>query len=92
MLITTWIATGLLAVWSEIIGALGTIFPLILAHVLPGWGPAVWVSFASVIGLTSIQVLAIGLHLKRGKAKALPINFVLIALGIASAILIIVTR
>jgi hypothetical protein len=42
--------------------------------------------------LTSIQVLAIGLHLKRGKAKALPINFVLIALGIASAILIIVTR
>jgi hypothetical protein len=85
-------APAYLAAWSEIIGALGAIFPLVLAHTLPGWGPALWVSFAAVIGLTLVQVLAIGLHLKRGEAKALPVNFVLIALGIASAILIIMTR
>jgi hypothetical protein len=81
-----------LAAWAEIIGALGAILPLILAHTLTGWGPALWVSVAAVIGLTLIQFLAIAVHLKRGEAKALPVNVILIALGIASTILIIATR
>lgn len=85
-------APAYFAAWSEVIGAIGAILPLVLAHTLAGWEAAVWVSFAAVIGLTLIQVFAIGLHLKRGEAKAVPVNFVLVALGIASAILIVATR
>jgi hypothetical protein len=81
-----------LAAWAEIIGALGAILPLVLAHTLIGWGPVLWVSVAAVIGLILIQFLAIAVHLKRGEAKVLPVNVVLIILGIASAILIVATR
>ena len=81
-----------LAAWSEVVGAIGAIVPLILAHTITGWEWAAWVSFAAVIGLTLIQVLAIGVHVARKEFKALPVNLVLIVIGIASAILITATR
>lgn len=89
---TTGKGLAYLAAWSEIVGAIGAVVPLILAHVVAGWEWAAWVSFAAVIGLTLVQVLAAGLHLKRGEGKAVPVNIVPIVLGIASAILIAATR
>ncbi|PSS42939.1 hypothetical protein C6401_14505 [Arthrobacter woluwensis] len=88
---TTGKGPAYLAAWAEIVGAIGAILPLALAHLLAGWEWARWVAFAAVIGLTAIQVLAIGLHLKRGERKALPVNIVLLVLGIASATLIALT-
>lgn len=81
-----------LAAWSEVLGAIGAVVPLILAHTLAGWEWAVWVAFAAVVGLTLIQVFAIGVHAARKEFKALPVNVVLILIGIASAILIVATR
>lgn len=89
---TTGKGPAYLAAWSEIVGGVGAILPLALAHTIPGWEWAVWVSFAAVVGLTIIQVLALALHLNRGETKALPVNLILIAFGIASATLIIITR
>ncbi len=89
---TTGKGPAYLAAWSEIVGAVGAILPLILAHALPGWTWAGWVAFAAVIGLTLIQVLAIVLHVTRKEFQALPVNLVLIVLGIASAVLIATTQ
>lgn len=80
-----------LAAWSEIIGAVGAIVPLILTHLLDGWAWAGWVSFAAVIGLTLIQVFAVGVHAARKEYRNLPVNGLLIVIGIASAVLITAT-
>lgn len=89
---TTGKGPAYLAAWAEIVGGVGAVIPLALAHTTPGWEWAAWVSVAAVIGLTLVQVLALALHLKRGETKALPVNLFLIALGAASAILIVSTR
>lgn len=80
-----------LAAGAEIVGAVGAVVPLILAHTVSGWGWAACVSFAAIVGLTLVQVLAIGVHVARKEFTALPVNLVLIALGIVSAILIAAT-
>ncbi|GAB03778.1 hypothetical protein GII30_11705 [Gordonia amarae] len=88
---TTGKGPAYFAAWSEVVGAVGAIVPLILAHTVDGWEWAGWVSFAAVLGLTVIQVLAIGLHAKLKEFKALPVNVVLLGLGVASMVLIAVT-
>lgn len=89
---TTGRGLAYLAAWSEVVGGIGAIVPLILAHTIPGWGWAAWVSLAAVVGLVVVQALAIGLHLRRKELAALPVNLVLLAIGVASAILVAVTR
>jgi len=81
-----------LAAWSEVVGAVGLIVPLMLAHAVDGWEWAAWVSFAAALGLTLVQILAIGVHAKRKEYGTLPVNVVLIVIGVAAAILIAVTR
>ncbi|MCI2956443.1 DoxX family protein [Agromyces atrinae] len=77
-----------LAAWAEIVGAIGAIVPLILAHTIAEWEWAGAVSFAAVVGLTLIQVLAIGVHVARKEFSGLVVNVVLLLLGVASAVLI----
>jgi hypothetical protein len=89
---TTGKGIAYFAAWSEIVGAVGAILPLILARTLDGWAWASWVAFAAVLGLTAIQLLALALHLKRGEGKTLPVNLGLIAVGLSSAALILATR
>ena len=89
---TTGKGPAYLAAWAEIVGAVGAVVPLILAHTLDGWSWAAWVSVAAVAGLTVIQVLAIPLHAKRGETKQLPVNIVLVVVGVVTATLIIATR
>lgn len=81
-----------LAAWSEIVGAVGAVVPLILAHTVAGWEWAGWVALAAVIGLTVVQFLAIGVHAARKEFSALPVNAVLILIGVAAAVLIASTR
>lgn len=78
--------------WAEILGGIGAILPLALGHALDGWGWAIGVSVAAVIGLTLVQVLAVGFHSVRREFSSLPMNAILIAVGIASALLILATR
>ena len=60
----------------EILGALGLILPL-LTNILP------WLTPLAAIGLSVIQILAIGLHARRGETgKTLPMNLVLLALSL----------
>lgn len=77
------------AAWAEIIGAIGVLLPLLLARSLEGWGWAVWVSLAAVIGLSLIQLLAIGVHVKRREVNALRTNITLLILGVTAATLLI---
>jgi DoxX-like family len=61
---------------SEALGAIGLIVPL-------ATGILTWLVPLAAIGLTVIQVLAIGFHARRGEtAKSLPINLVLLALAV----------
>ena len=60
----------------ELLGALGIILPL-LTHILP------WLTTLAALGFAIIQVLAIGLHARRGETgKTLPMNLVLLALSL----------
>ncbi len=59
----------------EILGALGMVLP-IPTNVLP------WLTPLAGIGFIIIQVLAIGLHLRRGEPQVLPMNIVILALSI----------
>ena len=59
----------------EILGAIGIILPL-WTGILP------WLTTLAGLGFLVIQVLAIGLHARRGEtAKTIPINLVLLALS-----------
>ena len=61
---------------SEMLGALGLIFPL-LTGVLP------WLTPLAAIGLTLIQLLAIFTeHLPKKEYKVIPLNIVLVALAL----------
>jgi hypothetical protein len=59
----------------EILGALGMLLP-IPTNILP------WLTPLAAIGFVVIQILAIGLHLRRGEARVLPMNIVILALSI----------
>jgi uncharacterized membrane protein YphA (DoxX/SURF4 family) len=59
----------------EILGALGMLLP-IPTGILP------WLTPLAALGFIIIQVLAIGLHLRRGEARVLPMNIVILALSI----------
>ena len=61
---------------AEIAGALGLILP-VWTGILP------WLTPLAALGLTIIQILAIGLHARRGETgQTLPINLVLLALSL----------
>ena len=59
----------------ELLGALGMLLP-IPTGILP------WLTPLAAIGFVIIQVLAIGLHLRRGEARVLPMNIVILALSV----------
>ena len=59
----------------ELLGALGMLLP-IPTGILP------WLTPLAAIGFVIIQVLAIGLHLRRGEARVLPVNIVILALSV----------
>jgi uncharacterized membrane protein YphA (DoxX/SURF4 family) len=60
----------------EILGAIGIILP-VLTGILP------WLTPLAALGFAIIQVLAIGLHARRGETgKTLPLNIVLLALAV----------
>jgi len=88
---TTGKGPAYVAAGAELIGSIGALLPLILANTLDGWSWAVWISLAAVIGLVIIQVLAIGVHVKRDEIHALRTNIALIILGIAAVGLIVAT-
>lgn len=58
----------------EVLGAIGVILPAAL-------GIVPWLSGVAAIGLGLIQVLAIPRHIKHQDTKALPMNFLLLALA-----------
>jgi len=61
---------------SEILGAIGLILPMVTG-ILP------WLTPLAAIGLSLIQVLAIGFHAQRKETgKTLPMNLVLLALSL----------
>lgn len=61
---------------SELAGALGLILPM-LTLILA------WLTPLAAIGLSLVQILAIGFHARRGEtAKSLPVNLVLLALSL----------
>jgi len=57
----------------EVLAALGLILP-------PLTGIAAALALAAAIGLAVLQLAAIGLHLRRGEAKLIGLNLVLVAL------------
>ncbi|MFK4805039.1 DoxX family protein [Microbacterium sp. ZW CA_36] len=79
----------LLAGWAEVIGAIGLVVPNILAHTVPGWEWAKWVSFAAAIGLALVQSLAIGVHLRRN--EKITANIILLLAAVVAAVLIALT-
>jgi hypothetical protein len=88
---TTGKGPAYIAAGAELVGSIAALLPLILANTLDGWDWAVWISLTAVIGLTVIQILAMGVHVKRNELSALRTNITLIILGIAAAGLIIAT-
>jgi hypothetical protein len=62
----------------EILGALGLILPPLLAT-------AVFLAPLAAIGLIIVQAVAIGVHMKMGDLKSLPINISLLLLAFVAA-------
>lgn len=61
----------------EVLGAIGLILP-------PLTGIAPWLALAAAIGLVLVQIGGIILHLRRGEAKVIGLNIVLVvAAGVA---------
>lgn len=60
---------------AEVLGAIGLILPL-------ATGILTWLTPLAALGLSIIQVLAIGFHLRRGEMQVLPVNVVLLALSL----------
>lgn len=62
--------------WAEILGAIGMILPM-ATGIIP------WLTPLAAFGFIVIQVLAIGVHARRGEtAKTLPLNLVALALSV----------
>jgi len=59
----------------EVLGAIGIILPA-LTRIAPGLTPL------AALGFSTIQVLAMGVHISRGEFMILPMNAVLLALSI----------
>ncbi|SEB87587.1 DoxX-like family protein [Nocardioides exalbidus] len=68
----------------EVAGALGLVLPR-LTGVLPG------LAVAAAIGLTVLQVLALGFHASRGETKDLWLNGVLVVVGAVAVWLAVAT-
>jgi len=65
---------------SELLGALGVVLPMVT-------GVLIWLSPAAAIGLSVVQILAIGtIHLPKKEFKVLPMNLALLALSVFMAI------
>lgn len=61
---------------AEIAGAIGVVLPVLT-------GILAWLTPLAALGLSVVQVLAIGFHARRGEtAKSLPVNLVLLALSL----------
>jgi putative oxidoreductase len=60
--------------WSEVLGAVGLILPLLT-------GILAWLTPLAALCLVAVQVLAIGFHLMRKEPQILPANLVLLALA-----------
>jgi uncharacterized membrane protein YphA (DoxX/SURF4 family) len=60
---------------AELAGALGLILPA-LTRILP------WLTPLAALGLATIQVLAMGLHVIRGEFTVLPMNLALLAIAL----------
>lgn len=56
----------------EVLGAIGLMLP-------PVMGVAPWLALAAAIGLVLVQIGGITLHLRRGEAKVIGLNIVLLA-------------
>lgn len=65
----------------EVLGAIGLIAPGLVAG-----APTILVPLAAV-GFILVQAVAIGVHMRRGEARVLPVNIILLALAIAVAFL-----
>ncbi|MFI5956343.1 DoxX family protein [Cryptosporangium sp. NPDC051539] len=62
----------------ELLGAIGLILP-------PLTGIAAWLAIAAAVGLALVQVGGIVTHVRRGEAKLLPLNVVLLVLAAVAA-------
>ncbi len=62
---------------AEVLGALGLLLPR-MTGIAPG------LAISAAVGLTLLQILALGFHLVRGETRNLWLNVVLIALGIVT--------
>jgi hypothetical protein len=61
---------------AELAGAVGLILPVLT-------GVLAWLTPLAAVGLSLVQILAIGFHGRRGEtAKSLPMNLVLLALSL----------
>lgn len=58
----------------EVLGALGLVLPALT-------GIATWLTPLAAVGLVVVQAVAMVVHLRRGEAKALPVNVVLLLLA-----------
>ncbi len=65
----------------EVLGALGVLVPPLIAGI-----PVVLAPLAA-IGLVLVQGVAIGIHMRMGDAKSLPVNIVLFVLALVVAFL-----
>lgn len=61
----------------ELLGALGVVLP-------PLTGVATWLATAAALGLLTLQVGATTFHLRRGEARLIGLNVVLIVLAVAA--------
>ena len=64
----------------EVLAVVGMIVPP-LVHIAPVLAPL------AAIGLALVQVVAIIVHVRLGETKALPVNFILLLLAAATAVL-----
>ncbi|HEY3688346.1 MAG TPA: DoxX family protein [Streptosporangiaceae bacterium] len=62
----------------EILGAIGLILP-------PLTGIAPWLAVAAAVGLVLVQIGAMVLHLRRGEAKLIGLNIILLLAAAAAA-------
>jgi hypothetical protein len=60
--------------WSEVLGAIGLILPLLT-------GILAWLTPLAALCLVAVQILAIGFHLMRRESQTLPVNLVLLLLA-----------
>ena len=65
----------------EVLGGVGLILPV-------ATGIAPWLAAVAAGGLVVLQVLATALHLRRGEARLIGLNLVMIALAVTAVVLV----